>query len=169
VCGFTLVELLVVISIIAILASLLLPALSQAKAKSQSTKCLSNVRQMGLALSMYVGESGGHYPFSVYAPASNAKKSVYWFDALDSYLGKPGWGTNVFKCPTYKWSFYEGGSDGASIGGALGSYAYNADGANAVQGPNGMEPGGLSRCISGRPPGDRLLNQQLEIRRICLR
>lgn len=64
--GFTLVELLVVIAIIAILASLLLPVLAMAKEKSYRVQCVSNLKQLGAAIQMYVDDQAGQLPGPVW-------------------------------------------------------------------------------------------------------
>jgi prepilin-type N-terminal cleavage/methylation domain-containing protein/prepilin-type processing-associated H-X9-DG protein len=77
--GFTLIELLVVIAIIAILASLLLPAFAQTRESARSIACISNERQLGLAVRMYVSDDSETFPgVSVYQPEPPFKPLKMW-------------------------------------------------------------------------------------------
>jgi prepilin-type N-terminal cleavage/methylation domain-containing protein len=60
--GFSLVELLVAIAIIAILAGILLPVLGQARERARKIQCVSNLRQQGVACSLYLGDNADHFP-----------------------------------------------------------------------------------------------------------
>jgi prepilin-type N-terminal cleavage/methylation domain-containing protein/prepilin-type processing-associated H-X9-DG protein len=117
--AFTLVELLVVIGIIALLISILLPALNRAKRAANSIKCMSNMRQIGMGMQMYMADHDGMYPVSLYfwsptqggARLGSLGQPEVWDIKIARYLGIKGppvptpwlnWNvaSPIFQCPS---------------------------------------------------------------------
>ena len=101
--GFTLIELLVVIAIIAILAAILFPVFAQAREKARQTSCLSNNKQIGTGIMMYMQDYEGAFP-----QASDQTRSIQWYNMIFPYIkngetyqsvsyGRGG----VFSCPSF--------------------------------------------------------------------
>ena len=121
--GFTLIELLVVIAIIAILAAMLLPALSGAKARAQSIKCINNLKELGLAATMYMQDNNTTIGYT--------STDVMWMDSLLPYQGNVN---DIRLCPLAQdTNTVAGTSDGSGSAATawvrsptlIGSYALN--------------------------------------------
>ena len=157
--GFTLIELLVVIAIIAVLAALLLPALSRAKATAKNAKCKNNIRQMGIALELYSGDTAS-YPY-----LTDMNTATTWYTAIAPYFAK---NFKMIQCPTFKgeyppeealvflpggWSGYRSPTTPDGISGL--SYGYNGYGIGSADKwlPTHWQPLGLGLVVlTGQSP-----------------
>ncbi len=131
--AFTLIELLVVIAIIALLAAMLLPVLSLAQARARSTSCKNHLRQMELALGMYLDDNRASYPyyFMNTSPLSSAPHVVEWEDEMAPYYPLR-WTNRAYHCPGYTGPISApsvvGDPYGPTGGFDVGSYGYNGFG-----------------------------------------
>lgn len=104
--AFTLIELLVVIAIIGILAAMLLPALNKAREKGRTAVCISNLRQITIAIHLYTDDDDGYMPTASYGTAATEgpwpKLLAPYMPHRDSNTNATSMGNRVFICPSAK-------------------------------------------------------------------
>lgn len=107
--SFTLIELLVVLAIVAILAALLLPAVSRVKEAGKATACLSNLRQVGIALQLYVQDHENKLPvmYDSLIPTNLSEMPTNAFATIDAVLSNHLGSIQVLRCPSDSQRYYE--------------------------------------------------------------
>ena len=123
--GFTLIELLVVIAILAILAAILFPVFARAREKARQSNCLSNVKQLMLAVQQYVTDYDQAYPLAtIYArtpwttpDGTQSTDRMPWFVATQPYIQN----IQILNCPSVS-AGYDGGTNRDRVGYGLNGY-----------------------------------------------
>jgi prepilin-type N-terminal cleavage/methylation domain-containing protein/prepilin-type processing-associated H-X9-DG protein len=130
--GFTLIELLVVIAIIAILAAILFPVFAQAREKARQITCVSNAKQIGTGVMMYLQDYDETYP-----QASDGTRTITWYDTVKPYIkngqtvsdptfGNVSYGRGgIFDCPSFPDDYGQGQKYGAHDDLFVGNYGLN--------------------------------------------
>jgi prepilin-type N-terminal cleavage/methylation domain-containing protein/prepilin-type processing-associated H-X9-DG protein len=165
--GFTLVELLVVIGIIALLISMLLPVLGGIRRQAGQTKCLSSLRQIGVALQLYAQEQEGYYPVAYWdrgtAAPTDVPREASWPDMLSKYVHAAAAadrddvssyrrGSVLWGCPAYDVSEnFDPSSFGDAVRTGYGMQYYPMAPATATVG-NGTGPKGNLAYIDNDQP-----------------
>lgn len=105
--AFTLIELLVVIAIIGLLAAMLMPTLGRAKEAGRSTACVSNLRQIGIALQIYVGDNNNRLPVMRDRPVVTNTPPTNAFPSVEIVLANELGNLKVLRCPSDREGLYE--------------------------------------------------------------
>jgi prepilin-type N-terminal cleavage/methylation domain-containing protein/prepilin-type processing-associated H-X9-DG protein len=153
--AFTLIELLVVIAIIGILASLLMPALSRAKGKALDVKCISNLKQIGIGLTIYAEENGSKLPFAERWPSNPVTPTNVLPRIVDVLSNNVGGVLAVFKCPkdhagyfqkegsSYEWNYAANGHP-IEVPGEIAGVPRTAEIARLIYDYENFHPGGTN-------------------------
>ena len=105
--AFTLIELLVVIAIIGILMGLLMPAVTRAQGKANDIKCINNLRQLGIALTIYAGENNSKLPFAERRPSTPVDPTNIYPRIVSVLSNNVGGVVAVFQCPKDRLGYFK--------------------------------------------------------------